>query len=446
MSIDSTLEIEQQLELEDGELSDSEVFDKKNIFTESSDPSIESLHSRSKKGRLLIQPEYQRKYVWDDLKASKLIESILLNIPLPVIYIAEEADGKSVVIDGQQRLTSPFSFIDGHLNGDRFKLKGLSVLTELNGKTYSELAQEVQTKIDEFPIRVITIKKESDPNLKFEIFVRLNEKATPLNHQELRNCIFRGKYNDLLKKLADDPDFRSLLPFDNKRMVDVELVLRFAAFYHRSYHNYKAPIKNFLNREMEDNRDINSNKEEELKVAFKNSITIIRSLLGENAFKRFYSGDEKHPNGYWEESRINISLYDILMWSFANKDKNQIMRNLDSIREGLVDLMTRDRDFIDSIEKATSKKDAVKTRFKKWDDVLDEILKHDQIQERCFSKNLKKQFFDSNPVCSICSQEIVDIDDSAVDHIEQYWVGGKTIPSNARLTHRYCNNTRKRKE
>jgi len=446
MEEDYKLEID--LENDDDQEGESvEAFERRNIYTEPSDPSVESLYARSKKGRLVIQPEYQRKYVWDDLKASKLIESVLLNIPLPVIYLAEETNGGLVVIDGQQRLTTLFSFKDGKLpDGEKFKLKGLRVFPEYNGKTYADLNSDLQAKIDEFPIRVVTIKKESDPNLKFEIFVRLNEKATPLNHQELRNCIFRGKYNDLLKKLAEDPDFRSLLPFDNKRMLDVELVLRFAAFYHRSYNNYKAPIKNFLNREMEDNRDINLNKSNELKSALKNSITIIRSLLGDNAFKRFHSGDEKRANGYWEESKINISLYDILMWSFANKDKNQIMRNLDSIREGLIDLMTRDKDFIDAIEKATSKKDAVKTRFKKWDDVLDEILKHDQIQERCFSKNLKKQFFDSNPVCSICSQEIVDIDDSAVDHIEQYWVGGKTIPSNARLTHRYCNNTRKRKE
>ena len=122
--------------------------DKRKIYTEQGDLEIESLLGKFKRGRLNIQPEYQRQFVWDKVKSSHLIESALLDIPLPMVYLSEEKDGKENVIDGQQRLTSFFSFIDGKLpDGNDFKLSGLKVFTELNGKKYSELSDELQDKI-----------------------------------------------------------------------------------------------------------------------------------------------------------------------------------------------------------------------------------------------------------------------------------------------------------
>jgi hypothetical protein len=93
---------------------------------------------------------------------------------------------------------------------------------------------------------------------------------------------------------------------------------------------------------------------EKLRAAFKNAVKLVRSLLGENAFRRFYRGTEKSPGGHWEPKKFNASLFDVLMWSLANHDKNQIMANLDSIREALIVLMTEDEEFIDSIELSTS--------------------------------------------------------------------------------------------
>ena len=137
--------------------------------------------------------------------------------------------------------------------------------------------------------------------MKFEIFERLNTGSVSLNDQELRNCIYRGGYNDLLKQLSQDNDFLYLLSLHgpDARMKDVELVLRFAAFYHSTYLNYKPPIRRCLNNEMEKWRLISAKDAEELKRAFKNTVTIIRSLLEKHAFKRFYKGTENNPNGYW---------------------------------------------------------------------------------------------------------------------------------------------------
>ena len=423
--------------------------DKRKIYTEQGDLEIESLLGLFKRGRLNIQPEYQRQFVWDKVKSSHLIESALLDIPLPMVYLSEEKDGKENVIDGQQRLTSFFSFIDGKLpDGNDFKLSGLKVFTELNGKKYSELSDELQDKIRYYKIRTIKFKKESDNDLQFEIFARLNTGSVPLNDQELRNCIYRGKFNDLLKELTQDNDFKYLLGLSNadKRMKDRELVLRFAAFHFYTYLNYKAPIKNFLNHTMEKYQNISDNDAQDLRNAFKNTVQIIKTLLDKNAFKRFYRGDEKNKNGKWEPLKFNVSLYDILMYSFAREDKNTVYQNLDCIREALIDLMTTDQEFIDSIELSTSGVKAVTIRFDKWRMTLQNILGINTKEPRCFTYTLKKELFDANRTCSICHNHISNIDDSAVDHIQQYWTGGQTIPENARLTHRYCNNARPRVE
>lgn len=440
-------EIELDNELDNDELDD--LTGKRKIYTEQGDLEIESLLGKYQRGRLNIQPEYQRQFVWDKVKSSKLIESALLDIPLPVVYLSEEKDGKENVIDGQQRLTSFFSFIIGKLpDSSDFKLSGLKVFTELNGKKYNELSDELQDKIRYYKLRTIKFKKESDGDLQFEIFARLNTGSVPLNDQELRNCVYRGNFNMLLKELSEDADFRYLLGLTvaDKRMKDRELVLRFASFHFGTYLNYKAPIKEFLNHTMEKYKDISISDEQALRLAFKNTVQIIKTLLDKNAFKRFYRGDEKNKNGKWENQKFNVSLFDILMYSFAREDKNFVHRNLDRIREALIDLMTTDQVFIDSIELSTSSVKAVTNRFDIWRLTLQSILGIRQTEPRCFTYNLKMQLFEADNTCAICGSKIRNIDDSAVDHIEQYWTGGKTIPENARLTHRYCNNARPRIE
>lgn len=422
--------------------------EKRKIYTELGDPEIESLHGKYKRGKLIVQPDFQRQFVWDSTKASRLIESALLGIPIPVIYISQELDNKEYVIDGQQRLTSFFSYLDGKFpDGADFKLTGLKVFRELNGKKYAGLSDAFQDGVRYFKVRTITFKKESDQNLKFEIFERLNTGSVSLNDQELRNCIYRGTLNDLLKELSQDADFTYLLGLKkpDKRMKDIELVLRFAAFNHATYLNYRPPIKNFLNCEAEKYRNIGKDEAIQLRGAFKNACQIIRSMFATNAFKRFYKGTDKNPTGYWEPKKFNASLYDILMYTFAREDKNVIYQNLDSIREAMIHLMTQNQEFIDSIELSTSSLQAVTKRFDLWRLALQEAVGIGRKEPRCFSRRLKEELFKGNNACAICNQRIQEVDDSAIDHIQQYWTGGKTIPENARLTHRYCNWARPRK-
>ncbi|HTS16660.1 MAG TPA: DUF262 domain-containing protein [Verrucomicrobiae bacterium] len=419
------------------------------VLTKSSDPEVKALHDKAKRGRLVLQPEFQRHFVWDRKKSSRLIESALLNIPLPTVYLSEEPDGKEYVIDGQQRLTSFFSFVDGQFpSGSTFKLVGLTAFKDLNGKLFKELPEAQQDRIQDYTVRTVTLLKQSNPDLKFEIFERLNTGSEPLNDMELRNCVYRGSYNGLLKELASDSDFHSLLGLlaPDPRMRDVELVLRFAAFFHSTYLRYQPPMKRFFNKDMEAFRTISAQDSAALRSAFKNAVQIIKSLLGPHAFKRYYVGDNQNPNGRWEPKKFNASLYDVLMGIFCDKDKNQVYAALDSLRESIIDLMATNQTFNEAIIASTSAAERVKTRFDLLRQVVEGVLRNHRPQPRCFSRQLKQELFDRNPTCGLCNQAILQLDDAAVDHIKQYWQGGQTIPENARLAHRYCNCARPRND
>jgi len=422
---------------------------KKRILTSGSDPEIGSLWNKWKRGKLILQPDFQRYYVWDPKKASRLIESMLMSVPLPIIYLSEDEDGKQYVIDGQQRLTSFFSFLDGEFpDNSPFTLRGLEVYPEYNRKQYSELPEKIQDKIMYYQTRVITILPESNKDIKFEIFTRLNTGSMPLNDMELRNCVYRGPYMRLLKKMSENKDFRYVLNISepDKRMKDVELVLRFSAFYHETYLKYKPSMRKFFHSDMDNFKNISEKGKKDLETAFSKSTSICRSMFGKNAFKRFYIGKEEDTNGYWERRKFNASLYDVMMGVFCDRDKNQVFSAMDSLREGFIDLMTSNQEFIDSILISTSSKQRVTSRFDLARKMVDDILKHHKIQPRCFTRKYKEQLYITNPTCAICHQRINDVDDAAVDHIEQYWIGGKTICKNARLTHRFCNNARSRND
>ena len=246
------------------------------------------------------------------------------------------------------------------------------------------------------------LRKESDENLRFDIFERLNTGAVPLNDQELRNCIYRGPYNDLLVELSEDPDYMWLMGFKGpeKRFKDVEYVLRFAAFFHAGYLKYNPSMARFLNGDMAKHQQVSSKSRKELQTAFKTAVTLVRSLLAKNAFKRYYKGDEQTKDGRWEPKKFNASLYDILMGGFADRDKNKVMANLDTIREALIVLMTADPDFIDAIELSTSSKQAIRARFDKWRIALDAILSARK-EPRCFSRELKQELYDKSATCKL---------------------------------------------
>jgi hypothetical protein len=405
------------------------------------------------------RPSFQRGYVWDKNKATKLIESILLHVPLPLVYTAEEESGLEVVIDGQQRLTTCFSFIDGFFPLSKkdeerqqrgevvkrrpFKLGKMKILAHLEKLGYAELPSDLKKTINNFNIQIIKISKESHPDVKFEIFERLNTGSVALADQEIRNCIYRGPYNDLLCNLANNVTFQKILGISDSaiRMQDVELVLRFMAFNEVTYLNYNEKMRGFLNNHMRDKRQISDENQEKYRKEFSHAVDLSFSVFGEKAFRRYSEGNDNVHSGKWERA-VNKAVYDVIMFWFARYEKRDVIENKDRIREKYIEMCVHDRDFNDAITLGTADAGRVKTRFKKWGDALEEIIKKRDNQARLYSFAEKSALYESNKTCRICLQQIAHIDDCEVDHIVPFSQGGDTNIENAQLAHRFCNRSK----
>lgn len=250
-------------------------------------------------GDLRLDPDYQRQYRWSDEKASRFIESVLLNIPVPVLYLAEEPDGSFSVIDGQQRLTSLMRFIKpNELDAifpetelDELLLNGLKVRSEINGKRYTDLDRADKSAIAKRPVRCIVVLNESDSTLKFEVFERLNTGSASLTDQEVRNCIYRGSYNSLIKELAANKKFIEMATLPESEwntMKHAELVLRFFAYRDLTENTeYSGNMAEYLNNHMELNREISPLRAEQERRNFQETVDILYEVLGPSvAFRK----------------------------------------------------------------------------------------------------------------------------------------------------------------
>ncbi|KAA3607141.1 MAG: DUF262 domain-containing protein [Planctomycetota bacterium] len=423
--------------LDEGELNASK--DQK-ITLDKADRSLSELHRWHKSGRIIIDPEWQRNYVWDKIRAAKLIESFLLDIPVPVIYLAKTEEGKYEVIDGLQRLTSVFNYFDNH-----YQLSRLDILADLNGKRFKELPDKFQNKLEDCVLRSFELSSSASPDIHFIVFERLNTGGVKLNDMEIRNCLYRGSLNDLIKELAANENFRKCLRQRNceKRMQDRALVLRFLAFYERTHHKCQAGLKKFLNEFLDTYKNAGPDKIDEYRNVFEKSMKACLTVFGEHGFrlKSEITKLNSKSSGEWA-SRPNAAIFQVLSTSFANHDLGQVTRSADAVYEEYLDLIHKDAQWVDRVRRATGESTRLSYTFDTWYSRLSAALDSNAVPndgKRIFTQQLKCEMFELNPTCALCDQKIRLIDDAALDHTEQYWRGGQTIPENAQIVHRLCN-------
>lgn len=412
------------------------------VDTQASDPPIKDLVERINKGKLDVQADFQRQYVWrnkSELK-SKLIESVFLKVPIPVIYTAEMNDGREVVVDGQQRLRTFADFC----KKDGFKLGKLKILTDLNEKGYSELTPALQERIDSYPIRVVKILRTSHPDIKFDIFERLNRGSVKLSDQEIRNCVYHGSFNRLLRELARNDDFLKTQNLDepHERMMDAERILRFFAFYDKGIQNYKAPMKSFLNSYMEGKLEVSEREAEQKTEIFKKSAELCRSVFGELAGHRWIREDEQDENLLSGDvsPNFNDGILDAQMYGFIEYSKHDIIPKSQILKDAFIDLVCTPQ-FAETVEIGTYSTKMTKKRMEKWLAKLRDVTDYPSDDSRLYTFEDKQLLFsrkDGN-ICKLCKNQIMDINDAHVDHIERYVEGGKTVMKNAQIAHRYCN-------
>jgi len=310
------------------------------VITQPLDLSVQTLDEQWRNKQLVL-PEIQREYVWDNPKASRLIESLLLNIPIPVLYFAETEEAKYEIFDGHQRVLSIVNFLAG-----LFPLAGLAVLREYRGMRFLELPEREQRFLKMRTLRTILISIDSHPNMKFEIYERLNTGSISLNAQELRNSIYRGSFNNLLHSLAKHQAFRALLgtKTPRKRMVDEEAILRFFAM-RAKIGTYRTPLKKFLNEYMSEMRNSTDAQIEEYRAVFEHAVNTTNSLLGSSAFRVL------GPNGWPIEAAVNRALLEsqLLACSWVTADQNV---DPDNVKHSMATLFQHEL-FLDAVQRAT---------------------------------------------------------------------------------------------
>lgn len=363
---EETLEAEKFVEEEDesGELRpELKVAPKdRKLITQPFDFIVGSLEEQISDGQLILQDEYQRRQIWDAKKSSRLIESLLLNVPIPVCYFAELEDSTYSVIDGQQRLTSIARYIQ-----NLFPLSGLRVRPELNKLRFSELDKADQRLIKTRTIRCIVIQRESHPDIRFDVFERLNQGGVKLTPQELRNSNYRGDLNKLIKKLCENKIFQRIRRVEDidARMGDAEMVLRFFAF-HYDANAYKGFFAPFLDKYLENRMKMSAGDIKAHETLFLETIEKVDAVFGLNAFRQV---DEKGVVA----NQVNRAVYDVIMLTFAHLQKAQLEAKKGDVIALLQRLCTTDDAFKDAIGKATRDKARITTRVSLWSDGLRQL-------------------------------------------------------------------------
>ncbi|RJF73106.1 DUF262 domain-containing protein [Deinococcus cavernae] len=299
------------------------------------DYDLETLVKKIEKGSIKLDPDYQRRHRWGEEVSSRLIESLILNVPIPIIYISQdlsadqddsEGEARYTVIDGQQRLRSIRDFMT-----NKFPLSGLETLSDINGLRYSQLPIFLTRRLEERTIRCLRVDSSADTQLKFDIFERLNSGAVELSAQELRNATVRGDFNNLIKSLSKNKTFQLMLQIDPKnaddntkikKMMDVELVLRFFALYREKFASETFPegFGIYLTREMQRlTEECNSEDLLIMKGEFEKTVEAVHTILGDLAFAKY----RKNGGGKYA-SKFNAAVYDAVMLSvYSSIDLNK---------------------------------------------------------------------------------------------------------------------------
>ena len=314
------------------------------ISSYGADYDVEGLVKRLKRGDIFI-PDFQREFVWNQSEASRLIESLLLGLPVPGIFLAKEQDtNRLLVIDGQQRLLSLKYFYEGYFAPKEkenkkivFRLK--NVQKKFEDATYNTLQEEDRIKLNDSILHATIIKQETpeDDNTSiYHVFERLNTGGRKLTQQEIRTAVYMGSLNDLIYELNEYPSWRSLYGPKHKRLRDQEMILRFLSLYVKK-EKYKRPLSEYMNKFNGSFRNPKLEQLNHFRDIFKKTTDIIFNYFGNKAFR---------PDQVFNASTCEVFMVNIAKGINLNIDYKKMS-------EDIVTLY-KNEDFYDSITRATS--------------------------------------------------------------------------------------------
>ena len=292
---------------------------------------------------------FQREYVWPKPKADKFIESLLLGLPVPGIFLIKEKTGRFLVLDGHQRLYTLRAYYEGVIKGKEYRLG--NVQSRFKNKRFKDLDIEDRRRIDDSIIHATVVRQDEpteDQSSIYIIFERLNTGGVNLQPQEIRVALYHGELVKVLKSLNEEATWRNMYGKKSRRLKDMEMILRFFAFYYHA-DRYRTPMKDFLNRYMASNRHLNQQTEAELRDVFCKTTKVLHGALGPRAFR---------PKG-----PLNAAVVDSLMTGLANRISRGEIKETGQLRRQYHSLLSN-RAYISATETGTSQEANVETRMR----------------------------------------------------------------------------------
>ncbi|SEM14707.1 DUF262 domain-containing protein [Streptacidiphilus jiangxiensis] len=341
----------------------------RDLLTSVLDYNLKSLTDLVRSRSIDLSPSYQRRNRWDETRKSQLIESFLMNVPIPNIFLNEDAYGHYSVIDGKQRLTAISDFLLG-----RYRLQGLSVFPEANGLTFDELPSTLQTILEtRANLRAVIILRQSDPDIKYQVFQRLNTGGIRLNPQEIRNSAWPGKLNDMILEESISREFHVLLGIKDKsrsaiykEMRDAEFVLRYLTF-RSNWDTFAGGMGRKLDSFMGENHAMKEEEVEEQRKAFREAISKAHAAFGPNAFQRW--SPEK---GTWRR-QVLASLYDAEIFALSDFSKEDLAKNQKEIIEGVKKLF-QEPSFRRVVDAATNTPTYFRERIQHMRNMISDVI------------------------------------------------------------------------
>ena len=311
--IDEDIILENDDELEDlGYSGESPLFE--TVHVTKKDFSIYELYRKFNKGQLILEVDFQRSSVWKEKQKCELIESILMGLPLPIFYLKQMDNATYVIVDGKQRLSTLFDFID-----NKFVLKSLKILKFLNGKKFKDLVEDFavyQSQIEDYQLYSHIILPPTPDKILFDIFERVNRGGTQLNKQEIRNALYHGNGLDMIKEITQSDEFvdvTHIKPQKDIRMKGSYLITRFLAFFmyyegEFGEYKYKGDIDELIEKALEKLNMEDENLLKKRKILISECLVISKEIFGNGAFRKELNSSKPINMNIFETSLYFIDL------------------------------------------------------------------------------------------------------------------------------------------
>lgn len=342
-------------------------FDPKKIDITTKQMILEVIFRRLRENEIDLNTYFQRSMdLWNKTQQSRLIESIMLSLPLPAFYFDGSDDNNWLIVDGLQRLST----FQNYIIEKNFKLQNLEFLDQFNGYGFDELPRELQRRIEEHEITVYIINPGTPGPVKFNLFRRINTGGLMLNAQEIRHTMNQGIPSQFIDELANVDKFKQY-KVNPKRMLDRDFVTRFVAFYIYGAKKYKPDLDTFLNDSMAALKELTVEEREQIKADFEKAVRAAGEIFDQHAFRKRYRIDgRKHP--------LNKALFETWTVTLAKLPDDELKKTIDR-KEMLnllfIDAMNNDKDFEKAITQATGDIKHVNKRFSVIKDLMKEVLK-----------------------------------------------------------------------